>query len=124
MGSKAEIAGSGGEERGRQRETPFCSNNLPLQSPRITLANNITSNKWSLQGVIGKERAIVEELVGLGANVHTCGRDEGLLGNCLEEWKTEGGRVSGSVCDVSDRGQREELMEDARLCSMASSICV
>lgn len=56
-------------------------------------------------------RAIVEELAGLGAEVHTCARNESELDNCLRDWNSSGFRVAGSVCDVSDRSQRENLME-------------
>ncbi|KAA0067768.1 tropinone reductase-like protein [Cucumis melo var. makuwa] len=58
-------------------------------------------------------RAIVEELVGFGARVHTCSRNEGELRQCLRHWKDLEFEVSGSVCDVSVRAQREELMENA-----------
>ena len=54
--------------------------------------------------------AVVEELAGLGATVHTCSRNEAQLNECLHEWKMKGFRVSGSVCDVATRTQREELM--------------
>lgn len=56
-------------------------------------------------------RAIVEELAGLGAKVHTCARNENELENCLSDWNRSGLRVAGSVCDVSDRFQREDLIE-------------
>nr|GMD87459.1 tropinone reductase homolog At2g29260, chloroplastic-like [Ipomoea batatas] len=76
-------------------------------------------DRWSLHGmsalVTGGTRgignAIVEELVGLGATVHTCARSEEELGKCLRGWKEEGFEVSGSVCDVSSRPDREKLME-------------
>jgi tropinone reductase I len=45
----------------------------------------------------------VEELAALGAVVHTCSR---------KEWETKGFRVTGSVCDVSVRDQRESLVRD------------
>ncbi|XP_031121304.1 tropinone reductase homolog At5g06060-like [Ipomoea triloba] len=76
-------------------------------------------DRWSLHGmsalVTGGTRgignAIVEELAGLGATVHTCARSEEELGKCLRGWKEEGFEVSGSVCDVSSRPEREKLME-------------
>jgi len=52
----------------------------------------------------------VEELAGLGATVHTCCRNEAQLNECLKEWKTKEFRVTGSVCDVVSRTQREELI--------------
>nr|ABW81118.1 putative tropinone reductase [Boechera divaricarpa] len=80
---------------------------------------SVTSKKWSLQGMSalvtggtrGIGRAIVEELAGLGAEVHTCARNESELENCLRDWNSSGFRIAGSVCDVSDQAQREALME-------------
>lgn len=54
--------------------------------------------------------AIVEELAGLGATIHTCARTESVLNECLQEWKMKGFKVTGSVCDVSSRTEREKLM--------------
>ncbi|CAH8282530.1 unnamed protein product [Eruca vesicaria subsp. sativa] len=76
-------------------------------------------NRWSLQGMSalvtggtrGIGRAVVEELVGLGAKVHTCSRNSTELEKCLRDLNHSGFRVSGSVSDVSDRAQRESLME-------------
>ncbi|GMH07393.1 hypothetical protein Nepgr_009233 [Nepenthes gracilis] len=76
--------------------------------------------RWSLQGmtalVTGGSRgigyAIAEELLGFGAKVHTCARNEIELVKCLKEWENDGYRVSGSVCDVSSREQREKLIEN------------
>ena len=53
----------------------------------------------------------MEELAGFGARVHTCARDQTLLDECLNEWKAKGYQVTGSVCDVSSRPQRDELMK-------------
>ena len=55
--------------------------------------------------------AIVEELAKLGARVHTCSRTEGELSGCLKDWEGKGFVVTGSVCDVSSKAQREKLME-------------
>jgi Tropinone reductase 1 len=54
--------------------------------------------------------AIVEELAGLGATVHTCSRNEAQLNECLHEWKAKGFRVTGPACDAVSRAQREELI--------------
>nr|POF02307.1 tropinone reductase like [Quercus suber] len=75
-------------------------------------------SRWSLQGMTalvtggtkGIGYAVVEELASLGATVHTCSRNEAQLNECLHEWKMKGFRVTGSVCDVVSRTQREELM--------------
>ncbi|KAK1299477.1 hypothetical protein QJS10_CPB14g00690 [Acorus calamus] len=76
-------------------------------------------NRWSLQGMTalvtggtrGIGHAIVEELVGFGASVHTCARNESDLNECLQRWKALGSPVTGSVCDVSSRVEREKLIE-------------
>lgn len=49
--------------------------------------------------------------MGFGARVHTCSRNESELIQCLRVWTNLGFDVSASVCDVSVRAQREELME-------------
>jgi Tropinone reductase 1 len=56
--------------------------------------------------------AVVEELSALGAAVHTCSRKEAELAERLKEWEAKGFRVTGSVCDVSVRDQRELLLRD------------
>ncbi|KAL8162679.1 hypothetical protein V2J09_014168 [Rumex salicifolius] len=82
---------------------------------------NTTSRaqRWSLHGktalVTGGTKgigyAIVEELSGFGAHVHTCARTELELIECLKDWEMKGFHVTGSVCDMSCRVQRDELME-------------
>lgn len=75
--------------------------------------------RWSLQGTTalvtggtkGIGRAIVEELAGWGASVHTCSRNEAELNSCLQEWEKLKFNVTGSICDVSSRAEREKLME-------------
>ncbi|XP_059429800.1 tropinone reductase homolog At5g06060-like [Corylus avellana] len=74
--------------------------------------------RWSLEGTTalvtggtkGIGYAIVEELAGLGATVHTCSRNDADVNKCVREWEAKGFRVTGSVCDLSSRAQREKLM--------------
>ncbi|OMO79069.1 Short-chain dehydrogenase/reductase SDR [Corchorus olitorius] len=77
-----------------------------------------SKNRWSLQGMTavvtggtkGIGYAIVEELCGFGARVHTCSRNETDLNKCLIDWQAKGFQVTGSVCDVSSQDQREKLI--------------
>ncbi|KAG6789353.1 hypothetical protein POTOM_005449 [Populus tomentosa] len=80
--------------------------------------NSSRDNRWLLHGMTalvtggskGLGHAIVEELAGLGATIHTCARTESVLNECLQEWKMKGFKVTGSVCDVTSRTEREKLM--------------
>jgi len=80
---------------------------------------NSGGKRWSLNGATalvtggtkGIGRSIVEEFARFGATVHTCSRNEAELEKCLQEWKRLGIHVTGSVCDVSSRAEREKLME-------------
>ncbi|CAI9302739.1 unnamed protein product [Lactuca saligna] len=79
----------------------------------------VGNSRWSLAGmsalVTGGTRgigyAVVEELAELGARVHTCSRNESELNKRLQEWSEKGFIVTGSVCDLSSRPQREHLVE-------------
>ncbi|XP_050140901.1 tropinone reductase homolog At2g29340-like isoform X5 [Malus sylvestris] len=79
---------------------------------------NRRDRRWSLEGMTalvtggtkGIGYAIVEELAGLGAIVHTCARTEVDLNDCLSQWEKKGFQVTGSVCDVVSKTQREELI--------------
>ncbi|PUZ44540.1 hypothetical protein GQ55_8G111000 [Panicum hallii var. hallii] len=76
--------------------------------------------RWSLRGKTalvtggsrGIGRAVVEELVALGAAMYTCSLEEEELGERLKEWQAMELPVAGSVCDVSVRDQREHLLRE------------
>ncbi|CAL9234794.1 unnamed protein product [Arabidopsis halleri] len=75
--------------------------------------------RWSLQGMTalvtgagsGIGYSIVEELAGFGARIHICDISETLLNQSLSEWEKKGFKVSGSICDVTSRPDREKLMQ-------------
>ncbi|WOH11077.1 hypothetical protein DCAR_0830556 [Daucus carota subsp. sativus] len=75
--------------------------------------------RWSLDGATalvtggthGIGHAIVEELAGFGASIYICSRTQKDVEKCLEEWKMKGFKVTGSVCDLKSRSQREDLMK-------------
>lgn len=77
-------------------------------------------SRWSLAGktalVTGGTRgigvAIVEELAGLGARVHTCGRTAGDVDACRRRWADK--QITASVCDVSSERDREGLVATVR----------
>ena len=78
--------------------------------------------RWSLAGATalvtggskGIGHAIVEELAGHGARVHTCSRSAAELEECRCRWEAKGLPVTVSVCDVSLRAHREQLVETAK----------
>ncbi|CAK8566583.1 unnamed protein product [Lathyrus sativus] len=75
--------------------------------------------RWSLTGMTalvtggtrGIGHAIVNDLASFGATVYTCSRTESELNNSLQQWQSQGFSVTGSVCDVSSRPQRENLVQ-------------
>nr|XP_027109480.1 tropinone reductase homolog At2g29260, chloroplastic-like [Coffea arabica] len=89
------------------------------QSIQRYLPPSSRASRWSLGGMTalvtggtrGIGHAIVEELAGLGATVHTCARNDAELCSCLKKWKDgeESFQVTGSVCDVSSRADRQRL---------------
>ncbi|CAO2148535.1 unnamed protein product [Urochloa humidicola] len=76
--------------------------------------------RWSLRGKTalvtggsrGIGRAVVEELVALGAAVYTCSWDEEELSERLKEWQAMDLPIAGSVCDVSVQEQRERRLRE------------
>ncbi|KAI9195226.1 hypothetical protein LWI28_012913 [Acer negundo] len=95
-----------------------CHTKILTFSGLCFLESEVIKVRWSLRGTTslvtggtrGIGRAIVEELVGFGAKVHTCSRNETELNDCLENWVGSGFEVTGSVCDASVRAQREQLI--------------
>jgi len=100
--------------------SPLLFNFIPISSlivkciqvPALWESSDFLGSNFRLFCVLGEicRHAIVEELVGFGATVHTCARNEGELDNCLKGWENQGFNVTGSVCDVSSREQRERLL--------------
>ncbi|KAJ9545737.1 hypothetical protein OSB04_025444 [Centaurea solstitialis] len=93
---------------------------------RLTPAGDLSLNgksRWSLVGMTalvtggtcGIGCAVVEELAELGAVVHTCSRTESELNQRLQDWSAKGFRVTGAVCDMASRPQREQLIEKMSL---------
>ncbi|CAO2147221.1 unnamed protein product [Urochloa humidicola] len=81
------------------------------------------AKRWSLAGATalvtggskGIGHAIVEELAGFGARVHTCSRRAADLEECGRRWAEKGlNNVTVSVCDVGVRADRERLMDTVR----------
>ncbi|KAH7657002.1 Short-chain dehydrogenase/reductase SDR protein [Dioscorea alata] len=78
------------------------------------------NHRWSLKGMTalvtggtkGIGKSVVEELAGFGAAVHTCSRNEAELKASLKLWGDKGFNITGSICDVTSRSQREKLIAD------------
>eukprot|EP00775_Hariotina_reticulata_P000075 gene75-223_t len=77
------------------------------------------SQKYGLKGQValvtggtkGIGRAVVDELCALGAEVFLCSRNQEDVDNALQGFQGKGYRVHGAVADVSQRQQREQLVE-------------
>ncbi|WVZ48757.1 hypothetical protein U9M48_000171 [Paspalum notatum var. saurae] len=93
--------------------------------PASDRQNEEARRRWSLAGktalVTGGTKgiglAIVEELAGLGARVHTCSRTASDLDACRRRWADKGllaDMVTTSVCDVSSQRDRESLVATVR----------
>ncbi|XP_014496120.1 tropinone reductase homolog At5g06060 [Vigna radiata var. radiata] len=89
-----------------------------MTEPEISRSKR--GGRWSLRGMTalvtggtrGIGHAIVSDLAAFGAAVHTCSRTQTELDKCLEEWQSEGIKVTGSVCDVSSPLQRKKLIQE------------
>ncbi|XP_021656491.2 tropinone reductase 1 isoform X2 [Hevea brasiliensis] len=71
----------------------------------VSQGDDRTRHRWN------PRYAIVEELAGFGARVHTCSRSEEELNERVKEWKSKGFEVSGSICDLTCKDQREKLID-------------
>ncbi|TVU23799.1 hypothetical protein EJB05_26181, partial [Eragrostis curvula] len=84
----------------------------------MAAAGRSREERWSLAGAMalvtggskGIGHAIVEELAGFGARVHTCTRNAAELEACRRRWAEKGLVVTVSVCDVAVRADREALI--------------
>lgn len=81
-----------------------------IQIPLLPPAEVTQRSRYVITRLFVLRYAIVEELGGLGAKVYTCSRTEAELSECLSQWERKGLQVAGSVCDVSRRAEREELI--------------
>ncbi|GJN25760.1 hypothetical protein PR202_gb13631 [Eleusine coracana subsp. coracana] len=88
----------------------------------VSAGGRSREERWSLAGATalvtggskGIGHAIVEELAGFGARVHTCARNAAELEACRRKWEEKGFVVTVSVCDVSVRADREQLMDTVK----------
>ncbi|TKY47465.1 Tropinone reductase-like [Spatholobus suberectus] len=101
--------------------TSFEDEESVIEEMAAAKSNAHKASRWSLNGMTalvtggtrGIGHAIVEDLCGFGAAVHTCSRNQAELDKCLTEWRSKGFSVSGSVCDVSSQPHREKLIQEA-----------
>ncbi|CAO2141780.1 unnamed protein product [Urochloa humidicola] len=88
----------------------------------MAAASGSRKERWSLAGATalvtggskGIGHAIIEELAGFGAQVHTCSRNAAELEECRQRWVEKGLIITVSVCDVSVRADRERLMDTVK----------
>ena len=66
------------------------------------------------RGSKGIGHAVVEELAGFGARVHTCARNAADLEESRRRWAEKGLVVTVSVCDVSVPADRQKLMDTVK----------
>jgi Tropinone reductase 1 len=101
--------GPGHGRQSRHRVSAYDSH--PISLPRGV---QLFDNRIPLHAYVHVDqwRAVVEELVALGAAVYTCSLEEEELGERLKEWQAMELPVAGSVCDVSVRDQREHLLRE------------
>jgi NAD(P)-dependent dehydrogenase (short-subunit alcohol dehydrogenase family) len=65
-------------------------------------------------GSKGMGHAVVEELAGFGAQVHTCSRSAADLEECRRRWAEKGLSVTVSFCDVAAHADRERLVDTVK----------
>ncbi|KAM3739844.1 hypothetical protein ACB098_08G053200 [Castanea mollissima] len=102
---------------------------IKMGDKMVKAGSRCRDDRWSLLGMTalvtggtqGIGHAVLEELAGLGARVHTCSRNEANLNACLHDWETKGFQVTGSVCDVMSRGKRVKLMDTVQFNSVQFS---
>ena len=82
---------------------------FPLWFVRIEKLIILWTGNWVLV-FLPFRHAIVDELVGFGARVHTRCRNESELDGCLSERDNLGFGVTGSVCYVWERGAYEHCV--------------
>ncbi|GAA4668329.1 3-oxoacyl-ACP reductase [Streptomyces chumphonensis] len=77
---------------------------MSVHNGRVALVTGATS---------GIGRAVAARLAAQGAFVYICGRDEQRLAETLVDLRAAGLQVDGAVCDVTDRGDVQRLVQGA-----------